>query len=230
MKHQLLNLLAEVASAILPITGIVLLLHLFATPLDGEHLARFLGGAAMMFLGLMFFFVGVRTGFLPMGETVGNDLPRIASVIIIVVMVFALGAMMALAEPTVRVLAHQVGLASNGRIGGNALIFTIATGVGICVSAAVIRIFLGFPISRLLAGGYTLALLLAVFGPSDFAGLAFDAGGVATGPITVPFVMALGLGVAAVLGGKSAFSDGFGLAGLACLGPILAVLLLGVLA
>ncbi|WP_027367079.1 DUF1538 domain-containing protein [Desulfocurvibacter africanus] len=230
MKRRILALLAEVASAILPITGIVLLLHLFATPLDDEHLARFLGGAAMMSLGLMFFFVGVRTGFLPMGETVGNDLPKIASVIIIVVMVFALGAMMALAEPTVRVLAHQVGLASNGRIGGNVLIFTIATGVGICVSAAVIRIFLGFPISRLLAGGYIVALLLAFLGPSDFVGLAFDAGGVATGPITVPFVMALGLGVAAVLGGKSAFSDGFGLVGLACLGPILGVLLLGVLA
>ncbi|EMG38217.1 Protein of unknown function (DUF1538) [Desulfocurvibacter africanus PCS] len=230
MKRRILALLAEVASAILPVVTVVLLLHAFATPLDGEHLARFLGGAAMMSLGLMFFFTGVRLGFLPMGEIVGNDLPRIASVTIIIAMAFALGAMMALAEPTVRVLAHQVGLASDGLVGRNTLIFTIAVGVGVCVSAGVIRIFLGFPISRLLAGGYILALALASFTSAEFVGLAFDSGGVATGPITVPFVMALGLGIAGVLGGKSSFSDGFGLVGLACLGPILGVLLLGVLA
>ncbi|PAM96551.1 hypothetical protein B4N84_01705, partial [Flavobacterium sp. IR1] len=114
-------------------------------------------------------------------------------------------------------------------VSSNILIYTVALGVAIFVGLAMLRIVLNIPITYLLIGGYGLAFSLAAFTPAHFVPISFDAGGVTTGPMTVPFILALGVGVASVLRGKSASSDGFGLVALASIGPILAVLVLGVI-
>jgi hypothetical protein len=131
------------------------------------------------------------------------------------------------AEPDVRVLAMQVDRVSNGEISKNFLIYTVAAGVAFFVGLAMLRIILSIPISYLLVASYGLVFLLAAFTPAHFLPVSFDAGGVTTGPMTVPFILALGVGVASVLGGKTASADGFGLVALASIGPILAVMLLG---
>jgi len=133
------------------------------------------------------------------------------------------------AEPDVRVLAHQVDIVSEGQIGKTPLILTVALGIGFFVAMAVLRIILGLPIAYVLGGGYLLVLVLSLFTPPDFVPIAFDAGGVTTGPVTVPFILALGIGTASVLGGKSSIADGFGLVGLASIGPVIGVMLLGLI-
>jgi hypothetical protein len=133
------------------------------------------------------------------------------------------------AEPDVRVLAHHVDFVSEGRIAKSFLILTVALGVGIFVCMAVLRIILGVPISYLLAGGYLMIIVFSFFTTPDFVPIAFDAGGVTTGPVTVPFILALGIGTASVLGGRSSITDGFGLVGLASIGPVLGVMILGML-
>nr|WP_243138068.1 DUF1538 domain-containing protein [Heliorestis acidaminivorans] len=128
-----------------------------------------------------------------------------------------------------RILASQVEFASDGEISKTILITMVAMGVAFFVGLAMLRIVLGIPIAYILATGYAVVLLLSFFTPENFVPIAFDAGGVTTGPMTVPFILSLGLGTVSVLGGKSSLSDGFGLVGLASIGPIIAVLLLGVM-
>jgi len=131
------------------------------------------------------------------------------------------------AEPDVRVLALQVDMVSGGQIPGSLLVLTVALGVGIFVALALLRIVLNVPITYLLAGGYGVVIVLSLFTPATFVPVAFDAGGVTTGPMTVPFILAIGLGTASVLRGRSNLADGFGLVGLASIGPIIGMMVLG---
>jgi hypothetical protein len=189
--------------------------------------ARFLIGALMVMAGLLLFLQGVKIGLLPMGEAVGSELPKRGSIAFLLFFAFLLGFAVTVAEPDVRVLAHQVDFVSHGMVGSNLLIFTVAVGVALFVAMAMLRIVLKVPITWLLAGGYLLILLLSFITPASFVPIAFDAGGVTTGPVTVPFILALGLGTVAVMGGRSSFADGFGLVGLASIGPVIGVMLLG---
>jgi hypothetical protein len=229
MSVRLKDNLYEVLLAVLPITLVTTILQVFVIALPTVLFLRFLIGAFLVMVGLTLFLQGVKMGLLPMGETIGAELPQKASLPIILLVAFLLGFLVTVAEPDVRVLAFQVDLVSEGEVSKNILILAVALGVAVFVCMAVLRIILGVPITYLLAGGYTLVLLLSFFTPPDFVPLSFDAGGVTTGPVTVPFILALGIGTASVLGGRSSISDGFGLVGLASIGPILAVMILGVI-
>jgi len=160
---------------------------------------------------------------------IGSALPKMGKAWIVVLFGFILGFVATVAEPDVRVLATQVDSVSNGAVSSNILIYTVALGVAIFVGLAMLRIILNIPINYLLIGGYAVVFLLAAFTPANFVPISFDSGGVTTGPMTVPFILALGVGVASVLKGKSASTDGFGLVALASIGPILSVLILGVM-
>jgi hypothetical protein len=184
--------------------------------------------AFLVSIGLILFLLGVHIGLLPIGEMIGSALPKMGKAWLVVFWGFLLGFVATVAEPDVRVLALQVDQVANGAISRNLLIYTVALGVAIFVGLAMLRILLKIPITYLLVGGYGLIFLLAAFTPAHFVPISFDAGGVTTGPMTVPFILALGVGVASVLRGKSASTDGFGLVALASIGPILAVLVLGV--
>jgi hypothetical protein len=227
MSKELAGLFREVLFAVLPITLIVCVLQISLLHMPWEVFARFLLGALFVAGGLFLFLLGVKSGLLPMGESIGAQLPRSGSLAYILVMAFLLGTAITVAEPDVRVLAHQIDFVSDGLVGRNLLIGVVAVSVGVCVAGAVLRILVGVPISRVLIGGYLLVLILSFFTPEAFVPIAFDSGGVTTGPVTVPFILALGIGTVSVLGGKSSFQEGFGLVGLASIGPILGVMVLG---
>lgn len=221
--------LREVLSAIVPITTVVIVLQLTLVKLPPVVLGQFLVGAIFVLLGMFFFLYGVNIGLLPMGHLLGAELPAKGSIVFFVIASFVLGIAVTIADPDVMVLANQVADVSNGEIGRLLLILTVAVGMGFFIAVAMLRIVLGVPIQYLLAVGYGLLLILALFAPAGFIPISFDSGAVATGPLIVPFVLSLGLGTASVLQGRSALKDGFGLMGLASLGPILAVMLLGVI-
>jgi hypothetical protein len=219
----------EVVYAIIPLSLVVILLQLTIIGMPTEVFLQFLIGVVMVSIGLILFLLGVHIGLLPVGEMIGSALPKMGKAWLVIFFGFLLGFIATVAEPDVRILALQVDLVSDGIISSNLLIYTVALGVAIFVGLAMLKILFKIPITYLLIGGYGLVFLLASFTPPHFVPISFDAGGVTTGPLTVPFILALGVGVASVLRGKSASTDGFGLVALASIGPILAVLMLGVL-
>ncbi len=227
--HDLKETIKEVVFAVIPITLVVLILQFTIIWLPLEMFLQFLVGVAFVTIGLILFLLGVQIGLLPVGEMIGSALPKTNKLSLILFFGFLLGFVVTIAEPDVRVLATQIDLVSNGEISSNVLIYSVALGVGIFVALALVRIIFHIKITHLLIVGYGLAFLLAAFTPATFVPIAFDSGGVTTGPMTVPFILALGVGVASVLKGKATSSDSFGLVALASIGPILAVLILGVI-
>lgn len=229
MNRETAHLLREVGLAVLPISLVVCLLQLLLLHMPWEVFARFVLGALFVACGLFLFLLGVRAGLLPMGEMIGAELPKRGSVKYLVFMSFVLGTAITIAEPDVRVLAHQVDLVSAGLVSRDILILVVALSVGVCVGGAVLRIVLGVPIVKVLTAGYAVILALSFVTPETFLPIAYDAGGVTTGPVTVPFIIALGLGTVGVLRGRSSFSDGFGLVALASIGPVIGVMILGMI-
>jgi len=218
----------EVLLAVLPVTVLVLILQLLLK-FPVTVIAQFLVGVVMVTAGLTLFLLGVHLGLLKVGEATGAALPTIGKVWVVVLFALLLGFVVTVAEPDVRVLATQVDLVSQGAIDKDMLIAAVALGVGIFVALGVLRVFLNVSIKHLLLVSYALMFLVAAFAPPNYVAVSLDAGGVTTGPMTVPFIIALGVGVASVLGGRRASTDGFGLVALGSVGPILAVLLLGVI-
>ncbi len=227
MPRDLREITREVTLAVVPFTLMIILLHFSIVRMPPETFAQFLIGATMVLLGLLFFLLGVRVGLLPLGEAIGADLPNRGSMAVIMIVGFIVAFAVTVAEPDVRVLALQVDMVSGGQIPGSLLVLTVALGVGIFVALALLRIVLNVPITYLLAGGYGVVIVLSLFTPATFVPVAFDAGGVTTGPMTVPFILAIGLGTASVLRGRSNLADGFGLVGLASIGPIIGMMVLG---
>lgn len=219
----------EVFQAILPVTVVVFLLQYTIIWLPMEDFLQFIIGTIMVSAGLIFFLMGVHVGLLPIGELIGNSLPRFGKVWLIVLISFVLGFAVTVAEPDVRVLANYVDSVSDGQVNRHILIYTVALGLALFVGMAILRIIYNIPIKYILTGGYGLVFLLAWFVPESFISISFDAGGVTTGPLAVPFILAYGVGVAAVLGGRKSTDDGFGLVALASIGPVLAVLILGMI-
>ena len=216
--------LLEALQAVLPIVAIVLVLCFSIAPVSPSILLCFLLGAAMIIVGIMFFTLGAEMSMSPMGERVGAVLTRSRSVPLIIGVGFALGFLITISEPDLQVLANQVPSIPN-----MTLILSVAAGVGFFLVVAFLRMLLGIALPKLLVVFYGLIFVLAAFVPKEFLAVAFDSGGVTTGPITVPFIMALGVGVSAIRSDRHAADDSFGLVALCSVGPILAVLLLGIL-
>lgn len=219
----------EVLNSIFPIILVVTVLQFTLIGLPLETFIQFLIGGVMVGIGLILFLLGVNVGLLPVGEMIGSALSKTRKIVMIVIFGFLLGLVVTIAEPDVRVLATQVEQVSNEGISKGILIFAVAVGVGLFVALAMFRIVFNVSIVLLFAVGYAIVFAVAAFAPPIFVPVGFDSGGVTTGPLTVPFILSLGVGVATVIRGKSASSDGFGLVGLASLGPILSVLVLGVI-
>ena len=215
--------LLESLQAVLPIVAIVLVLCFSIAPVSPSILLCFLLGAAMIIVGIMFFTLGAEMSMTPMGERVGTMLTRSRSLPLIIGVGFLLGFLITISEPDLQVLANQVPSIPN-----STLIFSVAGGVGLFLVVAFLRMLFGVALPRLLVVFYGLIFLLAAFVPKEFLSVAFDSGGVTTGPITVPFIMALGVGVAAIRSDRHAADDSFGLVALCSIGPILAVLILGI--
>lgn len=223
-KKLLNEKMNEALTSVLPITAIVLLLCFTIAPIPNNMLVSFLTGAVMLIVGMAFFTVGADTAMTPIGNKVGACITKSKSVWIIVFVSFLLGVIITISEPDLTVLANQVPTIPNA-----VLIGTVAVGVGVFLVIAMLRILFGISLSTLLIGFYIIVFVLAMFVPKDFWAIAFDSGGVTTGPMTVPFIMALGVGVSSIRSDRHASNDSFGLVALCSIGPILSVLILGLI-
>ncbi len=222
MNPKLKEKTLESLAAVLPITGIVLVISVFLVPMELGRFVMFLAGAIMLILGMGFFQLGAEMAMTPIGEGIGVQISKTHKVLLILLMGFIMGAIITISEPDLQVLAEQVPSVPN-----QVLILTVAVGVGFFLALAIIRIRFQIDLSRMLIILYALLIGVSFLVPKDFLAVAFDSGGVTTGPMTVPFIMAMGVGLASVRADKNAASDSFGLVALSSVGPILAVLILG---
>lgn len=229
MSKQLLKKLKESLISVLPVTLIVIILYF--TPLidlTSHELVSFIISAILLIVGISLFNLGADLAMSPMGEQVGSSLMKTKKLKIIILVCFAMGVFITIAEPDLSVLASQV----KDVIDSKVLIFSIGIGVGLFLVLSVLKIIFKKDLSSTLMFFYMLMFalvsLVVINGNSNFLALAFDSGGVTTGPITVPFIMALGVGVASTVGGKNKSENSFGLIALCSIGPILAILILGI--
>ncbi len=228
---ELKNKIWEALVSTLPITAIVYLIAL--TPwvdLTAVELVSFTVGAVLLVLGIGLFNLGADLAMTPMGSQMGSGLARQKRLGLLLAVCFVMGMLITIAEPDLQVLAKQVGSVMNGTL----LIYTVGVGVGAFLLLAVVKIVFRKSLSMILMLFYmlmfALALMLTVNGKEALMPMAFDSGGVTTGPITVPFIMALGVGISGVLGDRHSKDNSFGLVALCSIGPILAVMILGITA
>ena len=212
----------EALASVLPIILIVLVLCFLFIPVSSGILLTFLAGGAMLIVGMMFFTLGAELSVSPMGEMVGSQMTKSKKLWVIIVLSLLLGFIITVSEPDLQVLAHLVPSIPN-----MVLIGAVAIGVAVFLVVALLRMLFRIPLPPLLVGFYALTFLLTLFVPKDFLCVAFDSGGVTTGPMTVPFIMALGVGISAIRSDRHAANDSFGLIALCSVGPVLAVLILG---
>ncbi len=223
MNEKLKEKIIESLSSVVPITVIVFLLSITLVPMEIGTLALFFAGAILLIVGMGFFQLGAEMAMTPLGEGVGGRLIKSKRIVLIAFVSFLVGVFITIAEPDLQVLANQVASIPN-----QVLIWTVAVGVGIFLVVAVLRILFHINLSMMLLIFYILLFLLSFFSPDSFTAVAFDSGGVTTGPMTVPFIMALGVGLSAARSDRDGASDSFGLVALCSIGPIMMVLLLGI--
>ncbi|MDR1655043.1 MAG: DUF1538 domain-containing protein [Treponema sp.] len=219
LKEKIMEAFASVA----PITAIVLIASVVLVPMPAGTILMFLAGAALLVIGMGFFTLGADMAMIPMGEGIGIQLTRSSSLFLTLLVSFIMGFVITMAEPDLQVLAKQVPSVSD-----MALVATVACGVGIFLVMAVFRILFKIRLSALLIIFYGVVFFISYFTPNSFIPVAFDSGGVTTGPMTVPFILAMGVGVASIRSDKHSQDDSFGLVALCSVGPIMAVLLLGI--
>lgn len=223
-QTRLTEKLTEALKAVLPIIGIVILLSFTITPVPSSILLLFLFGAVLLIMGMMLFTLGAELAMTPMGERIGTKMANTMHLGTVLLLCFTLGFIITVSEPDLQVLAEQVPSIPN-----LTLILFVSCGVGLFLAIAMIRMLFSIPLTIFLLIFYVIVFILTLFAPRDFLSVAFDSGGVTTGPMTVPFIMALGVGFAAVRSDKHAENDSFGLVSLCSIGPIIAVLLLGLI-
>ena len=223
-KTILWEKLREALASVVPITVIVLILSFTVAPIPTETLLAFLIGAVMVILGIGLFSLGADTAMTPIGERVGAAMTRSRKLWVVAAVGFLIGVIVTVSEPDLQVLAQQVPGVPNATLVG-----AVAVGVGVFLVIAMLRILFRIPLNRMLIVFYILVFALALFVPEDFLAIAFDSGGVTTGPMTVPFIMALGVGVASIRSDENAAQDSFGLVALCSVGPILAVMVLALI-
>lgn len=222
MNQKLKEKIMESLSSVLPVAAIVLALSIFVVPLDTGNVMIFLVSTVMLIIGMGMFQLGAEVAMTPLGEGIGGRLSETKNIALIIIIALCMGVLITIAEPDLQVLSNQVPSIPN-----STLVWTVAVGVGIFLAVAVLRIILKIDLSKLLIILYAGVLILSFFVPDNFLAVAFDSGGVTTGPMTVPFIIAMGVGLSSMRGDKDASSDSFGLVALSSIGPILAVMLLG---
>ncbi len=224
IRKKLKEKLKEALQAVLPIIGLVLLLSFTIAPISPSILLCFLIGGILLIAGIVFFTLGAELAMSPMGERVGTAMTQSKKLWVVVALSFLLGFIITISEPDLQVLAQQVPSVPN-----LTLILAVACGVGVFLVVALLRMLFSIALPPFLVCFYAVIFILAFFVPKEFLSVAFDSGGVTTGPMTVPFIMALGVGISATRSDRHAADDSFGLVALCSIGPILAVMMLGMI-
>ena len=220
-KRRLAEKFKEAAASVLPIAAIVAAVCFCAAPVQSGLMLSFLVGAGMLVVGMGLFTLGADMAMSRIGSSIGAKLTRSRRLALIVLLSFVLGVAITMAEPDLQVLAASV-----PAIDTRVLILAVSAGVGLFLALCMVRILFRLSLRGMLLACYALVFALCVWIPREMLPLAFDAGGVTTGPMTVPFIMALGVGVAAIRSDENARADSFGLVGLCSVGPVLSVMLL----
>lgn len=220
--------LKEVSQSVLPITSLVVILHFTISPLPGIEFPRFIFGAFLIILGLAIFLFGVDIGITPIGNFLGKEIARSNSLKFVTVMGLMLGFFISIAEPDLIILSNQVSEVTGGAISSSTLLVVVSIGIALLMTTGLLRIVYRYPLRKFFAIIYGLIFAISIFSSSDLFAIAFDASGSTTGALTVPFMLALAMGVSSLNNdSKSVEIDSFGLVGVASSGAILGVLILG---
>jgi hypothetical protein len=224
MKTQtiLMEKIKESLASVLPVSLIILLLSFTVTPLPNAVFISFIFGTFFMIFGIGLFTLGVDKSMIPMGEHVGATITKSRKIWLVIFVSFFIGALITASEPDLTVLAATI-----PSIDTYTFIIAVALGVGVFLVLAVLRIIFAIKLRYLLFASYAIVFIMAALVSPDFLAVAFDAGGVTTGPLTVPFIMAMGVGISAITADSSKSGDSFGLMALCSAGPIIAILVLG---
>jgi hypothetical protein len=230
MINSLIKFLFEAIKGLLPLIAVLLFFQLLVLRSAIPNLKSVLIGFTLAVIGLFILIRGLELGLFPMGESLGILFAKKGSVVWTLLFALCLGYATTIAEPSLIAVALKAEEISQGIISEWRLRNAVAIGVSLGVAFGIMRIILNIPLSWSLMTGYMIVIVLTRFAPPNMIGLAYDCGGVTTGPITVPFVTALGIGISSSISGRDPYIDGFGLIAFASLFPIIAVLILGIAA
>ncbi|MCR2043018.1 DUF1538 domain-containing protein [Anaerosalibacter massiliensis] len=225
----LINKFKEVSLSVLPITLIVIILNFTVVPIKTEMLIRFIIGAIFVIIGLGIFLFGAEIGIGPIGNLMGETIAKTNKSYLVGLLGFVLGFLITVAEPDLQILARQVNNATGGIVSGSLILIIVSIGVGVMVAIGLLRILYEKPLNKLFTIVYSILLLLGICVSEEFLAISVDASGATTGAMTTPFILALGLGVSQLKGGKTSEEDSFGLVGIASTGPILAVMIMNII-
>lgn len=220
----------EVLYSVIPIIVIVLILNFTLTPLDTPLIMRFLIGSLAIIIGLSIFLVGVDIGITPIGNIMGAKMAKTNKILIVIAAGLVLGFVISIAEPDLHILAAQVEMVTSGFIGKGLILIIVSIGIAIMLSLGLARIVYNIPLYKILSGLYGFIFLLALFTSPEFLAISFDASGATTGALTVPFILALAMGVSTLKkDSKSSEKDSFGLVAIASTGAIIAVMVMNII-
>ncbi|MFA7556105.1 MAG: DUF1538 domain-containing protein [Spongiibacteraceae bacterium] len=225
--YNIINTARGVVEAVLPLLAILAIFQVLFLKLPVTYVISLLKGTLISAGGLFLFLLGVQTGFLPYGKAIGEALGNFDYKWLVIPLGFLLGFITTWSEPAVRILCDQVEEASAGSIRKRTVLIAICIGVAIIVALGLARVVYQIPLLYILIPGYSLAIVLVWLTKKEFAGFAFDAGGVATGPMANTFLLGIGLGLASATGGENMAVYGLGLVALIALAPIISVMTLG---
>ncbi|MDQ0427940.1 hypothetical protein QOZ98_000766 [Planomicrobium stackebrandtii] len=223
------TVMAEVSVALLPLLVFFAAFQIFMLKLPMQRVLQVGLGFILTFLGLSFFLQGVHVGFMPVGTMMGEELGRWDNKWLLIPIGFVLGFAATFAEPAVSIMTDEVDEETGGYISRKLMLYTLSIGVGVSIALSMLRILTGWSLWYFIIPGYLLAFILVFFSTQTFIGIAFDSGGVATGPMTVTFVVAVAVGISTAIEGSDPLTDGFGMIALVALTPIIAVLILGLI-
>jgi hypothetical protein len=222
--------LKEALFSVLPITILVIILNFTFVPLETTTFFRFIIGSVAIIIGLTIFLFGVDSGITPIGNTMGTAIVKSNKILIVIIAGLLLGFFISIAEPDLHILAGQVDFASSGLITKDSIVLVVSAGIALMLAFGLSRIVYNLPLNKLLLIIYGIIFILALFTTPEFLAISFDASGATTGALTVPFILALAMGVSKLKkNSKSSEEDSFGLVGLASAGAIVGVLIMSVI-
>lgn len=224
----ILLIIFEVIESLLPLIIFFTIFQIVHLKLPLSYLIKLYLGLILAAFGMVLFLHGIYNGFYPVGREIGEFFGSSDRKELLIPLGFVLGFLTTLAEPVVRVLCYQIEASSNGYIRSNVMLYTLASAVALFVAITMAKIVYGIPFLYLIIPGYLLVLVLLWICDKDFIGIAFDSGGVAAGSMAVTFLTSVAVGVVSVQEGGSAVVQGFGLAAMIALAPIIFVMLLGI--
>ena len=221
--------MVEVSLALLPLLFFFAAFQIFMLKLPMQRVMQVGLGFILTFFGLSFFLQGVHVGFMPVGAMMGEELGSWDNKWLLIPIGFVLGFTATFAEPAVNIMTDEVDEETGGYISQKMMLYTLSMGVGVSIALSMLRILTGWSLWYFIIPGYLLVFILVIFSTQTFIGIAFDSGGVATGPMTVTFIVAVAVGISTAIEGSDPLTDGFGMIALVALTPIIAVLILGLI-